>query len=162
MSKYYDEKEIWRKLKEELSEFDIDHQLFYKLDEDGFSFDEYEFEICDSIDIIQDLIMYGSYVSLSDYELEAIKDIAEYLKIHKLYEEMMISRDKYMQYIFSIPHTREPNDDELTKYSNDFEFKAEIYLWCKHIFPAVLVAVNKLLYERLEVINFAFDAIRRN
>lgn len=159
MVKYYDEEQIWKNIMEELSEFDIDHQLFYKLDEDGFSFDEYEFEIYDSIEIIQDLIMYGSYVSLRDYELEAIKDIAEYLKNHNLYREMIESRCAYNDFLLK---NEEPDDDELNKFSNDFEFKAEIYLWSKHIFPAVVITINKLLYERLEVINFAFDAIRRN
>lgn len=160
MSKYYDQEKIWKNIKEELSKLDIEDGLFYKIDEDGFTFFEVDdFEFNDPFKIITDLFYYESYDNLRDYELSSIVDISNYIKNHNLYREMIESRCAYNDFLYK---NDEPDDEELTKFSNDFEFKAEIYLWTKHIFPAVVITINKLLYERLEVINFAFDAIRGN
>ena len=159
MKKYYDQEKIWRNIMEELSEFDIDHGVFYKIDDSGFTFFEDDFEFCDPFKIITDLFYYESFDNLRDYELNSILDISNYIKNHNLYRELLEARCAYNDFMFK---NDDPDEDEEERLSDDFEFKVEIYLWTKHIFPEVVKTINKLLYERLEVINFAFDAIREN
>lgn len=160
MRKYYDQAKIWRNIMDELSEFDIDHGIFYSIDDHGFTFfDDDDFEFNDSFEIIQKLFYYESYDNLRGYELTAIIDISNYIKNHNLYEELLDARSAYNDFILK---NEEPDDDETTKLSNDFEFKAEIYLWSKHIFKTVVNTIEKLLNECSEVIDFANDAIRGN
>lgn len=160
MKKCYNDEKIWKNILEELSEFDIDDGLFYKLDEYGFTFiDNDDFEYHDAFKIIQDLFYYETYDNIQGYELSAILDISDYIKNNNLYRDMIVARGNLNEYLFK---TFEPDDEEISKLSNDFEFKAEIYLWTKHIFTAVVSRIEKLLNDCSDVIELANDAIRRN
>lgn len=160
MKKYYDEREIWKKLMEELSEFDIDHELYYSITDNGFCFYEYisGLDDCD-IERIERIFNYQEYENIDMIDIYTIEKIASCIKNNNLYNDMAVARDNYMQYIFSIPYTCDPEEDKVNKLSNKFQCAAELYLWFKYIFAEVVKTFRKILNEYATTINGIYEFI---
>lgn len=157
MSKYYEEKEIWNKLMEELSEFDIDNSLYYSINEDGFSFAEYitgfnEFDVERVDRIFQD----KEYDIIDTLDLYSFNKIAGYIKNNNLYRDMIVARCNLNDYLFK---NDDPDDDKVTQLSRKFEITAEIYLWCKYIFATVIKTMRNVINNCSSNINEIYEFI---
>lgn len=158
MSKYYDEKEIWKKLMEELSEIDIDNSLFYSLEDSGFTFfEDMEEDLEFEFSRLNLFFAFRDCDELNSYDFESIDKIGEYINSHNLYQEMIDARYAYKEYLYN---NEDLDDDELTKLSRKFEDRAQAYLWCKHIFKEIVNGMSCQLNEYNSIVNKANDIIR--
>lgn len=151
MSKYYDVKEIRKKMMEELSEIDIDDRLYYFFKKYEFCFSVYDYGIYPSdIDRIQWIFHYQEYDEIEKTDFEIMKNLGKYIKENNIFRDMIEARCALNDYLFK---NNDPNDEEITKLTSKFEITAEFYLWTKYIFSAVVKIVRRIYYERLSLLN---------
>lgn len=157
MRKYYDVNEIWNKLLDELSELDIDNNMYYSFREDDWCFAEY-FTGLDLSDVerIQMIFRFNDYYEIDPRDIDSIERLSRCIKSENLYRDMMVARSNYEEYMVK---TVEKDDEEITKLSKKYQISVEIYLWFKYIFAEVVKTFRKILNEYAITINGIYEFI---